>query len=191
MKHDKLDKFLIIIAILVNLALAVITLLWLFTDAFLHFKMQLKTSNYFGLDEKATYALFAAGVLGGSFYCLRAMYQRLGEGYTPVNGNVADPTKILNIKVWFYWYLYRPLQGGILALILLALINSHFLVTDNVNEKTISSFYTHVALGFLAGFGTHELIHKIEELIRVLFAKSRSTGSTSADKVKENEGKQS
>lgn len=190
MKHDRLDKTLIITVIAVNLTITILSLLWLFTEAFLVFKLTLKDPNQFGLNEKATYGLFAAGALGGASYCLRALYQRLGDAYTrDYQGKEVDPTKILNIKVWFFWYLYRPLQGGIVALVLLALVNSNFLVTEHLSAASISSFYTHIALGFIAGFGTHELIQKIEEIIRVVFAKSAKPAATSEDKIKENEGK--
>lgn len=187
-RHDLKDKILITIVILYNATLLIMAMLWLFTDSFLYVKLSLSEKNYMGLNEKVTYGLFMAGVLGGTFYCLRSLYQRLGEAYTPIGNKEAEPNKVLNIKVWFFWYLFRPLQGGVLALVLLSLINSHLLVVQKLDENSISSFYTQIAVGFLAGLGSHELIHKIEEIIKVIFAKSKLTGSNSEKKVKENNG---
>lgn len=183
--HTSLDKLLIAIAILYNTAILLFSLCWLFSDAFLDIKITLKESNFMGLNEKVTYSLFLSGMLGATFYCLRGIYQRIGQAYTPING-VPEPLKNFNIKAWLFWYLFRPLQGGVLALILLALVNSRLLTAPDLNESTINSFHTQIAIGFLAGFGSHELIHKIEEIIKVLFAKSKISGSNSEEKVKEN-----
>lgn len=187
-QHDIVDKLLIAFVIIYNVGLLVNSTLWLFTDSFYHIKTSLSTSNLMGLNEKVTYGLFTAGMLGGSFYCLRGLYQRLGEAYTLISGEIPEPKKVLNIKVWLFWYLFRPIQGGILALILLSLVNSKLLVSNNLDSSSVGSFYTQVAVGFLAGFGSHELIHKIEEIIKVTFAKAKSSSSGSAQKVKENKG---
>jgi hypothetical protein len=127
-------------------------------------------------------------VLGGAFYGIWALYQRLGYVYTPIDGQVPNPVAGLNIKVWFLWYLYRPLQGGILALVLLALLYSKLMLLEPISDEGLKSYYTLVALGFLSGFGSHELIHKIQELISVLFAKSKAGASNAELKVKENNG---
>lgn len=186
--HDLSDKILIALAILYNATILIVATLWLFTDSFLYLKFSLSEKNFMGLNEKVTYGLFMAGVLGGAFYCLRGMYQRLGQAYSPGKNQESEPKKVLNIKVWFFWYLFRPLQGGVLSLILLSLINSHLLVVQKLDENLLSSFYTQISVGFLAGFGSHELIHKIEEIIKVLFAKSKLAGSSSEQKIKENQG---
>ena len=188
-KHDNLDKLLIFGAIIFNLAILTISLLWLFTNSFYAVKSRLSVLQAFEVNETITYGLFFSGMLGGSFYCLRAIYQRLGEAYTPVDGEATKPTVILNIKVWLFWYLYRPFQGGVLALILLTLINSNLMTIKTLDGETLKSFYGLVAVGFLAGFGSHELIHKIQEIIMVVFAKSKIKGTTSKEKVEENNGK--
>ena len=168
----------------------IISLLWLFTDSFLFLKQTLSEKNFMGVNEKISYSLFISGLLGATFYCLRSMYQRLGEAYTPISGDSQAPTIVLNIRVWFFWYVYRPIQGGVLALILLTLVNSKLLNLKSLDENSFTSLYTQIGIGFLAGLGSHELIHKIEEIIKVLFAKSKTTGSNSADKVKDNRGNQ-
>ena len=186
MKHDKTDITLIILIVLYNTTLLIFTLLWLFTNTFEYIKNNFTTLKAFEINESITYGLFFSGVLGGTFYCLRGLYQRLGEAYTPIDNSLLEPGKILNVKVWFFWYLYRPLQGGILALILLSLLNSHLIVIKQFTEETLKSYYSLIALGFIAGFGSHEVIHKIQELIQVLFAKAKITSSNSETKVKEN-----
>jgi hypothetical protein len=109
----------------------------------------------------------------------------MGETFTPINSS--DNPKSLNMKVWLFWYLYRPIQGGVLALILLSLTKGNLMKFDSEGFD-FNSYYTLVALGFLSGFGAHELIHKIQELIQVLFAKSSQNSSNSEQKVKENNG---
>ena len=188
-KHDGIDIFLIVFVALYNLALQVCTALWIFSNTFSNYKKSLTDITSFQINESVTYGLFFSGVLGGSFYCLRSIYQRLGEAYTPIDSKPPNPGQTFNIKVWFFWFLYRPLQGGILALIILSLLNSHMLSTKQLTEDNIKSFYGLVAVGFLAGFGSHELIHKIQELIQVLFAKAKLASTNSEDKVKENNGK--
>ncbi len=187
-KHDKTDITLIVITVIYNLALMLFTLLWIFTNSFQSIKSNLTIISVFELNENITYGLFFSGVLGGTFYCLRGLYQRLGDAYTPLNNQTANPAGVLNIKVWFFWYLYRPIQGGVLALILLTLLNSNLISIKQISPDNLKSYYTLVAIGFLAGFGSHELIHKIEELIKVLFAKAKISSSNSSDKVKENNG---
>lgn len=187
-KHDKLDKSLIILIAIYNLALLVTSLLWLFTNSFRYFKSSLTSLTLLEVNETVTYGLFFSGILGGSFYCLRGLYQRLGEAYTPISNQEPTPNKTFNVKVWFFWYLYRPLQGGVLALILLALINSSLISIKQFTEESLKSYYTLIALGFLSGFGSHELIHKIQEIIQVLFAKSKIATTNSETKAKENNG---
>jgi hypothetical protein len=171
-----------------ELILLLFSTLWLFTNNFSGIKNGLGNLEHIGVNETVTYGLFFSGVLGGSFYCLRAMYQRLGEAYTPIGANKTAPKDTLAIKVWLFWYFYRPIQGGVLALILMALVKSNLLVLQELTEDNFKSFYVLIALGFMAGFGSHEVIHKIYEIIKVVFAKSDIKASTSEDKVKENNG---
>jgi hypothetical protein len=166
----------------------IFSVFWLFTNSFLEFKQGLTVHNFLKINENVTYGLFISGVLGGSFYCLRALYQRIGETYTPIDLGDANRSKGLNIKPWFFWYLYRPIQGGVLALILLALLNSKLLSISELDENALKSYFSLIGIGFLSGFGSHELIHKIQELISVLFAKSKIGSSNSSTKVKENNG---
>lgn len=185
-KLDKIDIAIIVLVALYNLAILFFSLLWIFTNTFSSIKGHLGQLANFSVNENVTYGLFLSGTLGGAFYCLRALYERLGYEFTPITeGQKANCTG-LNIKVWFFWYLYRPIQGGVIALIMLTLINCNLFSIPNMDANSMKSYYTLVAIGFLCGFGSHEVMHKIQEIIKVVFAKATNTGSSSEQKVKEN-----
>ena len=185
-KHDWLDYLLIVIVGLYNLAILFFTIIWLFTNYFLENKKLLTSISELGVNEGVTYGLFFSGLLGGSFYCLRKFYQRLGDTFTPISPEPTNIARGINIKTWFFWYLYRPIQGGVLALILLSLLNSNLISIKQFTAENIKSYYALISIGFLSGFGSHELIHKIEEIIKVLFAKAKLGNSNAESKVKEN-----
>lgn len=188
-KHDWTDYLLIAGLAIYELGVLLFALLWLFTNSFAQCKAGLGIIEPWGINEHVTYAWFLSGALGGAFYCLRAIYQRIGEAYTPIKEEERkEPNLVFNPRAWSLWYLVRPLMSGVLALILLCLVKSDLLTVAELAAKDIGSFYVLIVLGFMAGFGSHELIHKIEEVIRVLFAKAAATGSNSAQKVKENKG---
>jgi hypothetical protein len=185
-KHDWLDYTLIVIVGLYNLGILFFTVIWLFTNYFKDYKTTLSSVAELSVNEGVTYGLFFSGLLGGSFYCLRKFYQRLGDTFTPISLDPTNMARGINIKTWFFWYMYRPIQGGVLALILLSLLNSNLISIKQFTPENIKSYYTLISIGFLSGFGSHELIHKIEEIIKVLFAKAKFGASTAENKVKEN-----
>ncbi len=179
MKHTKIDFLLIFVVIIYNLSLALFAFLWLFTGYLHQIKIDVFTdtsNNFLNVQEKL-FSFFVSGVLGGAFYCLRALYKRLSDAYTPENliskENLPDPTLILNIKVWLFWYLYRPIQSGILSIVVICLFNSGFISINNIDADSISKLYFQVGVGFLIGFGTHDVINKIEEIIKVIFANAK------------------
>lgn len=194
-RHNNFDILLIILVALYNLAAIFYSLLWLFTNKLDSFK-----ASIFGSISDDNVLLhfsyfFFAGIIGGAFYCLRALYQRLSDAYTPISVNkredLPDPTLVFNIRVWGFWYIYRPIQGGILSIILICLFNQGLIGLNGISEESTSSIYFQVGIGFLVGFGTHEVINKIEELIKVLFAKSSKKPykprQSTQEKVDENE----
>jgi hypothetical protein len=189
-EHTFLDYVLIGLIAVYELGILIFTLLWLFTNTFKCHKDGLAVVEPLGINEHVTYGWLFAGAMGGAFYCLRALYRRLGRAYTPIDGGVSEaPAQVLNVRTWLIWYLYRPLQGGILSLVLLCLVKSDMLVIGALSTKEMSSYYVLISLGFIAGLGSHELMHKIQEVIQVVFARSMETGSDSKKKVIENEGK--
>ena len=185
-KFDWIDFTLAAFVAIYNLGILFIALLWLFTNVFEGYKGSLGNVADLEINEKVTYSLFLAGALGGAFYCLRALYQRIGDTFTPHNVDPNSLARGLNIKPWFFWYLYRPIQGGVLALILLSLVNANLITTKQFTAESIKSYFVLIAIGFISGFGSHELIHKIQELIQVLFAKSKIGSSNAEAKNKEN-----
>lgn len=180
------DLILTIIVAIYNLGIMFFSLIWIFTNQFKSLKDNLEPLSNFEINENVTYSLFLAGALGGSFYCLRALYERLGQNFTPVIEEHKTDIDTFNVKVWFFWYLYRPIQGAVLALIILTLINCNLFSQSQLDSESMKSYYTLVSVGFLCGFGSHEVMHKIQEIIKVTFAKATSTGSSSEQKVKEN-----
>jgi len=185
-KIDKTDISIIVFVALYNLAILFFSLLWIFTNTFSAIKGHLGQLANFSVNENITYGLFLSGTLGGAFYCLRALYERLGYEFTPIAEGQNVNSTGLNMKVWFFWYLYRPIQGGVIALIMLTLINCNLFSIPNMDANSMKSYYILVAIGFLCGFGSHEVMHKIQEIIKVVFAKATNTGSSSEQKVKEN-----
>ena len=194
-RHTNFDIRLIIFIAIYNLGIITIALFWLFTTVL----EDNKVSIFGEITEDNILVQFSyfffAGLIGGAFYCLRALYQRLSDAYTPQYidkvEDFPDPTIIFNVRVWLFWYIYRPLQGGILAVILICLFNQGLIGLNGLESENISSIYFQVGIGFLVGFGTHEVINKVEEVIKVLFSKSSNKQSKSREatrnKIEENE----
>lgn len=172
-QHSTKDIWLIVFVITYNFGLLIFSALWIFTNSFLSFKSGLKNLPGLELNESVTYGLFFSGVLGGSFYCLRAVYLRLSAAYPETDPKPA-PEKVFNIRVWLFWYVFRPWQGGVLALIIMCLVNGSLLTAKAMTPESMKSFYTLIAVGFLAGLGSNEVIQKIQEIIAVVFAKSKA-----------------
>lgn len=194
-RHTNFDIGLIIFIAVYNLTCISISLTWLFTTIF----ENTKTFLFGPLTKENVLVQFSyfffAGLIGGAFYCLRALYQRLSDAYTPQHidkiDELPDPTIVFNVRVWLFWYIYRPIQGGILSVILVCLFNQGLIGLNGLKSENISSIFFQVGIGFLVGFGTHEVINKVEEVIKVLFSKSSKNQSrprqSTQDKINENE----
>lgn len=180
-KHSKTDIQMIVFAALYNLLFTALGMMWIFTGLFDNAKKVIFCSEFVKTDLVSFSYLFFAGAVGGSAYCLRAIYMRLADAY-PENDKMQnaehDPTKIFNIKVWFFWYLYRPIQSGILAIVLICLFSQGILNIDSSNANDIKSIFFQFGVGFLIGFGTHEVINKIKDLIKNLFTTSKPADKT-------------
>lgn len=112
-----------------------------------------------------------AGWLGGSFYAATGLYRRLAANS---EDRPSDFYREFNIKLWFFWYIFRPIQGSALAVIILALLNAGFVGLADLKSVNLQNLYFQVSLGFLVGYGTHEVLHKIDEIIKVTFATSKA-----------------
>ncbi|GEM_PF-1248114 len=175
--HTKWDMTLTAIVIVYNLLVVFYSMAWIFGPLLDLQKSWILGNNFKpGVIEYSLSCLFFAGAIGGSFYCLRSIYERLSDAYTPnpeyskVNPD-SDPRDIFNIKVWLFWYFYRPIQSGVLAIVVISLFNLGLLNIENASAEKIGTTYFQIGLGFLIGFGTHQVLDKIEEVIAVLFAK--------------------
>ncbi|MGK4567350.1 hypothetical protein [Flavobacterium sp. 3HN19-14] len=166
-KLTRNEQLLLGVVIVYNLTLFIFSSLWIFTGSFPSLKSTLVDLTELQVNEKVTYTMFFAGALGGSFYCLRGIYQHLADAAKP------EPTVRFDIMTWFFWYLFRPLQSGVLALITLCLVKSDLMSGQKLTGDNLKSYYTLIAVGFLVGVGTHQVMQKIEELISVLFAKAQ------------------
>lgn len=171
-KHTLNQKILTSIAVIYNFGLSIIAILWLMTN-----KMDGSKQWLFGAkscDPKypqiLLFSFFFAGMLGGAIYGLRSVYLRLAKAYNPDNGPEIDPRKIFNIEVWLYWYLYRPFQSGIIAVIIFALFKEGILILQVGKTEQHSSIFFQLGLGFLIGFGSSDVFDKIKEVTEVIFA---------------------
>lgn len=195
-KHSPFEIFLIAVVIIFNISIILSSLSWSFTSKLDYFKIWLLGSLDQTNPKYILLSFFYSGMMGGAFYSLRSIYERLGDAYTPkliIDQNDPNgPTDILNIKVWFFWFLYRPFQSGILAIIIVCLFNQGLLNLNSTDPQKITSLYFQIGFGFLVGFGTHEVINKVEEVIKVLFARKQdkvgpsNSDKKSADKINDN-----
>lgn len=185
--HGNLEISLIVVLIIYNLFLLFFAADWVFTSDISRLVPPavppVKDVQHMVplMNLKLNYIIFYSGVLGGSFYCLRSVYLRLSIAYpeTLTARKIVHPARSFNVRVWFFWFVYRPFQGGILALVIICLINGKFLAGTNLSADGLNSIYTSVAVGFFAGFGSHEVIQKVQEIIAVVFAKSRAAEQSS------------
>jgi magnesium-transporting ATPase (P-type) len=187
-QHTTKDKILLVIIIFYNALIVLFSILWLFSARLDEFKIWLLGSANKETTEYILFSFFYSGVLGGSFYCLRGIYERLSDAYTAKieTKEKKHPKEIFNPSVWLFWYLYRPIQSGILAIVIICLFNQGLFDIKTTNAENTGSLYFQIGIGFLIGFGTHEVICKLEELIRVLFARSsNSKPGNSDDKSRE------
>ncbi|MGL5797757.1 MAG: hypothetical protein ACRCYT_06075 [Cetobacterium sp.] len=172
-KLDRIDKIIVTLLSLYYLFLFYFIGIWFYENAF-------EDSNSIILLKKIILIIFYSGIIGGAFYGMRALYRNLGHLQTPIT---KDNNYNINFKCWILWYIFRPLQGGILSVVVFCLFKQGML---NLKFNDDNSFYFQIGLGFLIGFGSHEVMQKIEEIIKVLFAKNTTYKSTSLDKVNNN-----
>lgn len=123
-------------------------------------KINIATASFFQL----TLIVFLAGTVGSSFYAIRRLYRRM----IPADKN-RGMAEEFDIKRSFFWFLIRPIQGGVLSLIILSLIYAGFIgISDE--ETNQDPLYFQVSLGFLVGYGMHRVLPKIDQIIDILFS---------------------
>ncbi|SFE79549.1 hypothetical protein SAMN05216378_4101 [Paenibacillus catalpae] len=115
--------------------------------------------------------VFVAGVLGSSIYGLRRIYTKLTKPVDTTNKELSDSFRI---KLWLSTFVYKPLMGGALSIMTLALLNAGFMSLSQGEGITstavsIQALYFQIGFGFLVGFGSNEVIKKVDQIIAFTF----------------------
>ena len=127
--------------------------------------------NILRIQDKITFKTivytFFAGVLGSAIYAFRGFYQSIAE---PENF-----PKAFNFK-WIFWYLIRPIAGGIFGFVVYALARAElvaFGLTSNISEQNNLMFF---GTSFLAGFGFHDFAEFLSRKVKNLFSDKKNYG---------------
>lgn len=150
-----LQKILIFLWLLIVTLFSMLILFWVWNENFFDF-LFIKDKLMF---KTFTYAFFG-GVLGSVVYAFRGFYQSIAE---PRNSK-----RSFNFK-WVFWYLVRPLAGGIFGFVAYSFTRAElgaFGLTEKVTEQNNLMFF---ALSFLAGFGFHDFAEYLSKKIAYLF----------------------
>lgn len=146
-----------------------ITFVWLLTVtlASLFLLFSIWNGNFFKTvyvnDELSfrTYAYtFIAGVLGSLIFAFRGFYKSTVEA--------SNSGKAFNFS-WIYWYITRPLAGGIFGFVIYAFSRAELIafgLTTRISEQNNLMFFS---LSFLAGFGFHEFAEYITKKVKNMF----------------------
>ncbi|AFH65851.1 hypothetical protein ACVNS2_34635 [Paenibacillus caseinilyticus] len=98
------------------------------------------------IEEYVYYAL--AGAIGGTLYALRLLH----EYYDNLN------------ERWIVWYLLRPINCAVAAVMTIILFNSGILLLT-----TGETMEARIGIAFLVGFGYGKLMDKLRMLTETLF----------------------
>lgn len=149
------EKFVIFAWLMVVSVVSILLLFWTWNnDIFNVLQIQDKTAF-----KTITYAFFA-GMLGSVIYAFRGFYQSIVE--------TDSSPKSFNFK-WIFWYLIRPISGGILGFVVYALARAElvaFGLTTNISEQNNLMFF---GTSFLAGFGFHDFAEFLSRKTKGLF----------------------
>ena len=103
--------------------------------------------------------MFLAGSIGGCLYNFRGITKHLTqENFYPR---------------YEMSYLTRPVSGGLCGLFVFVLVYGGVLTLSvSVDEALLSmqAVMLYVAISLLAGYGSHEFLHKVKELNKAIFA---------------------
>ncbi|GMK46896.1 hypothetical protein PghCCS26_40250 [Paenibacillus glycanilyticus] len=134
-----------------------------------------------GFDaEKATdtsslhyyfFNVFIAGALGSGMYGLRRIYAKLTKLVGPDSKELSDSFRI---RLWLSTFYYKPLMGGALSIMTLAMLNAGFMSLSQGQSITntvisIQALYFQIGFGFLVGFGSTDVIKKVDQIIAFTF----------------------
>jgi len=112
--------------------------------------------------QTAIYVLCAGG-LGSTTYCIRAFY------YYTIKDDFLFET-------YFWWYVFRPLSGIILAVAAFALTKGGVVVFGGSSASTSASNYALFGMAYLAGFGTEQVLERLRVASKAVFGIEKSLG---------------
>lgn len=126
------------------------------------------------VNYRLVYQCFLIGSLGGTVYCLRAVYLNRS-----IKGNWNSN--------WNVWYILRPLVSGLVGAIAFIFLKAGLLVLD-AGSSDQSSSYGFLALSFIAGLNVDRFLVKLEDVAQVSWGvKPSRTSEQSISKREEND----
>jgi len=122
-----------------------------------------------------------AGVLGSAMFGLRKLYAKLTN---PIGKNNLELSDAFRIRLWFSTFYYKPWMGGALAIMTLSMLNAGFIsLSDSSTSQAVATntqaLYFQISFGFLVGFGSNEVIKKVDQIISLTFQSTKDKGISS------------
>jgi hypothetical protein len=132
-----------------------------------------KNLEFYAILKLVFYAAIG-GAIGGIVYGMQNLWKHATKG---------------NFKIVYAGdYVFRQFGAATLAVMVFALIRGGILTalgTDpTTGATTVASSFSALAIGFLSGFGSYQVINKLDELIKQAFG----TSSSNTDQDQPNEG---
>lgn len=103
--------------------------------------------------------VMAGGGLGSTTYCMRSLYHYYIEGS-------------FDFDRFKWWYAFRPIAGSLLALSIFVIAKGG-VTALGVSSSTTSANLTWFGIGYLAGFGTEQVIEWLRRASKSIFGESR------------------
>ncbi len=127
-----MKKFVIFLILIFFLALSLLGIYCAYANIFF--------STY--LTKTIVVSIFS-GILGSVVYMSRGFYQSIAENL--------DENRKFNFERWVWWYLCRPIMGGITGLLVFIII---YLAFDL--QETIKNIFAIFLVSFLSGYNFHQ-----------------------------------
>lgn len=102
---------------------------------------------------------FLSGVLGGAIFAFRGFYQSIAEP--------KDSPKSFDFK-WIFWYLIRPITGGVFGVVVYAFVRSELLAFQMASTQPQNNLM-YFSISFLAGFGFHDFAEYLTKKVKKVF----------------------
>ncbi len=115
------------------------------------------------LLQSAAYVICAGG-LGSTTYCIRAFYY-----YTIKHDFLFD--------TYFWWYLFRPIFGAILAVAAFCLTKGGIAAFGGGTASSGGTNFALFGMGYLAGFGSEQVVERLRLASKAAFGIEKSLGN--------------